>query len=78
MSSITSWFTRVWVASWRPRRRASRSFAATREASQLVTPAVAKNAIASSPGWRKLAVGASSWSTQYDCSSSSAMVPSAA
>ena len=44
--------------------RASASFAATRCASQLVTPAVAKQPMASSAGCRKLAVGASSDSTQ--------------
>ena len=64
MSWITSWLTRVWVASARPRWRASISFVATRCASQLVTPPLAKHPIASSAGCTKFSVGASCASTQ--------------
>ena len=42
MSAITSWLTRIWLASARPRSRARRSLAARRCASQPVAPAVAK------------------------------------
>ena len=63
-AGVTSWLTRVCVASSRPRWLARRSFAATRWASQPVMPTVAKQPMASRPGWKKPDSGWSCASTQ--------------